>query len=147
MHTNKDGNTNSTFDSQSNNANKPDTTMNKKQIKFDNPEENLHYQGVIDVDPRELAHKTDQVVLIDVRQPEEFTGELGHIPGSKLIVLDTLPEHLNEVPKDQTVVFVCRSGGRSARAAAYAMEHGYQNVYNLKGGMILWNELHLETEI
>ena len=53
----------------------------------------------------------------------------------------------NEIPKDKTVVFVCRSGGRSARATAHALEHGYTNVYNLKGGMILWNELHLETEV
>lgn len=108
-------------------------------------EENIYYQGVMDVDPRELAKKKDQVVLIDVRQPEEYSGDLGHIPGSKLIALDTLPDHMNEIPKDRTVVFVCRSGGRSARATAYAMEHGFQNVYNLKGGMILWNELHLQT--
>ena len=144
MNTNKESQ-NSTFEASQ--ENKKDTTMNSKLIKFETQEGNLHYQGVLDVDAQELANLTDQVVLIDVRQPEEFTGELGHIPGANLIVLDTLAEHLDEIPKDQTVVFVCRSGGRSARAAAYAMEQGYQNVYNLKGGMILWNELHLETEI
>lgn len=115
-------------------------------VQFETKEENLHYEGVLDIDPRELAQKKDQVALIDVRQPEEFTGDLGHIPGSQLIVLDTLADHLNEIPKDRTVVFVCRSGGRSARATSFAIEHGFQNVYNLKGGMILWNELHLPTE-
>jgi len=115
-------------------------------VQFESKEENLHYHGVMDIDPRELAKKKDQVVLIDVRQHEEFVGDLGHIPGAKLIVLDTLPEHLDEIPRDQTVVFVCRSGGRSARATALAMEQGFSNVYNLKGGMILWNELHLQTE-
>jgi rhodanese-related sulfurtransferase len=115
-------------------------------VQFETREDNLHYQGVMDVDPRELAKKKDQVVLIDVRQPEEFQGDLGHIPGAKLITLDTLSEHLDEIPKDRTVVFVCRSGGRSARATAYALEQGLQDVYNLKGGMILWNELHLQTE-
>lgn len=115
-------------------------------VQFESKEENLHYHGVMDIDPRELAKKKDQVVLIDVRQQEEFVGELGHIPGSKLIVLDTLPDHLDEIPKDKTVVFVCRSGGRSARAAAFALEQGLSNIYNLKGGMILWNELHLQTE-
>jgi hydroxyacylglutathione hydrolase len=113
---------------------------------FETKEENLHFAGVFDIDARELNEKREQVCLIDVRQPDEFIGDLGHIPGAKLIVLDTLPDHLNEVPKDQTVVFVCRSGGRSARATAFALENGFKNVYNLKGGMILWNELHFETE-
>lgn len=118
-----------------------------KLTSFETKEDNLHFEGVLDIEPKELANKTKQVLLIDVRQPEEFHGDLGHIPGAKLIVLDTLTEHLTEIPKDQTVVFVCRSGSRSARAAAIALEEGCQSVFNLKGGMILWNELHLETEI
>lgn len=116
-------------------------------VEFASREDNLHFDGVLDIDPRELNTKKDQVVLIDVRQPDEYHGDLGHIPKSKLIVLDTLPEHINEIPKDQTVVFVCRSGGRSARATAYALSQGYTNVYNLKGGMVLWNELHQSTEM
>lgn len=118
----------------------------KEFLKFESIEENLYYPGVLDIDPRELARKKDQVVLIDVRQPEEYQGDLGHIPGSKLIALDTLPDQLHEIPRDKAVVFVCRSGGRSARATAFAIENGLKNVYNLKGGMILWNEFHLQTE-
>lgn len=114
---------------------------------FESCEENLHYEGVIDIDPKELAKKLGQVVLIDVRQPEEFTGELAHIPNAKLIVLDTLSNNFNLVPKDKPVVFVCRSGSRSAKAAALAKENGYTNVFNLKGGMLLWNDLHLPTEL
>jgi rhodanese-related sulfurtransferase len=121
-------------------------TMNNKIINFSTKEENLHYAGVWDVEPQEVSEKADQVFLVDVRQPDEFVGDLGHIPGAKLIVLDTLMNHLGEIPKDQTVVFVCRSGGRSARAAAFALENGFQHVFNLKGGMILWNELHLDTQ-
>jgi hydroxyacylglutathione hydrolase len=120
--------------------------MTSQTVQFDSKEENLHFEGVLDIDPRELNEKKEQVALIDVRQPDEFKGDLGHIPGAKLVVLDTLPEHMNEVPKNKTVVFICRSGGRSARAAALALEQGYKNVYNLKGGMILWNELHYKTE-
>lgn len=116
-------------------------------VQFESKEQNLHYPNVFDIEPTELEAKLDQVALIDVRQPDEFTSDLGHIPGAKLIVLDTLPEHINEIPKDKTVVFVCRSGGRSARATDFAVEHGFKNVYNLKGGMILWNELHFETEV
>ena len=115
-------------------------------LNFETREENLHYHGVFDIDPKELMKKKDQVCLVDVRQAEEFTGELGHIPGAQLMVLDTLANHLKELPKDKTIVFVCRSGGRSARATALALSEGLSNVYNLKGGMLLWNELHLPTE-
>jgi len=120
--------------------------MTSAFIKFETAEENLYYPGVLDIDPQELAKKRNQVALVDVRQPEEYTGDLGHIPGAQLIVLDTLPENIQAIPRDRTVVFICRSGGRSARATAFAMEQGLQNVFNLKGGMILWNELHLPTE-
>lgn len=115
-------------------------------INFETREENLHYHGVFDIEPKELLKKKDDVCLIDVRQPEEFTGELGHIPGAKLLVLDTLADHLDQLPRDKTIVFVCRSGGRSARAASIALSEGFSDVYNLKGGMLLWNELHLPTE-
>ncbi len=115
-------------------------------MNFETREENLHYQGVVDIDPKELIQKKDQVFLVDVRQPDEFTGELGHIPGAKLIVLDTLEDHIQELPRDKAIVFVCRSGGRSARASSWAIAAGFKEVYNLKGGMLLWNELHLPTE-
>lgn len=115
-------------------------------LTFDSKEENLHYPGVIDIDPKELVKKMSAVVLIDVRQPEEFCGELGHIPNAKLVVLDSLDTNLSKIPKDKTVVFVCRSGGRSARATAFAIQNGYSTVFNLKGGMLLWNDLHLPTE-
>jgi hydroxyacylglutathione hydrolase len=114
---------------------------------FESTEDNLHYQGVKDVSPQELVKNLSQVSLIDVRQPEEFTGELGHIPGAQLIVLDTLNENTAKIPKDKPVVFVCRSGGRSAKASAWALEHGFTSIYNLKGGMLLWNELHFETKV
>ena len=116
-------------------------------ITFESKDENLYYPGVYDIEPKELAQKIDQVRLIDVRQPEEFTGDLGHIPGSQLIVLDNFENEIHKVPTDKPIVLICRSGGRSAMAATLAVELGLKNIYNLKGGMILWNELHLETEI
>ena len=120
--------------------------METRMETFETQEQNLHYPQVRDIEPTELESKLEHVALIDVRQPDEFTGDLGHIPGAQLIVLDTLPEQLHRLPKNKTIVFVCRSGGRSAKATAFAIENGFKNVFNLKGGMILWNELHFETE-
>lgn len=117
-----------------------------KYIQFTSKTENPHYEGVFDIGPQELKDKVNEVKLIDVRQPDEYTGELGHIANSELMVLDTLPDKLDKIPKDKTVVFICRSGGRSARATAFALMNGFQSVFNLQGGMLLWNELQLPTK-
>ena len=120
--------------------------MSENFYKFDNTEVNPNFPQVKDVDPQEVFQATNGVFLVDVRRPDEYTGELGHVPGSILITLDTLGEHMDKIPKDKTVVFVCRSGGRSASAAAMAMDDGYSEVFNMKGGMIQWNQLELVTE-
>jgi rhodanese-related sulfurtransferase len=113
---------------------------------FETAQDNFDVPGVQDIDPNELAAKLGKVTLIDVRQPAEFTGELGHIPGATLVVLDTLPDNVESIPKDKTVVFICRSGARSARAAGFAAQNGIEDCYNLKGGMLMWNQLGLGVE-
>jgi hydroxyacylglutathione hydrolase len=118
-----------------------------QKIKFNTAVDNPNVSGVEDVHPEEVRENKTKVALIDVRRPEEFTGELGHIPGAELIVLDTLPQAIERLPQDQTIVFVCRSGARSAQASAFAREMGFDSVYNMKGGMLFWNELGYETEV
>lgn len=120
--------------------------MTVKTVEFESKSENPNFEGVFDIAPGELQQKSGQVKMIDVRQPDEYVGELGHIAGAELIVLDTLPDQLENLPKDQTVVFICRSGARSAKATAYAMMNGFTNVYNMHGGMLSWNQLQLPVE-
>ncbi len=119
---------------------------NEKFVSFPAAKPNPDLPQVTDVRAEDLREKTGQVQLIDVRQPGEYVDELGHIPGAKLITLDTLPERIDEIQRDSTVVFVCRSGGRSARAAAFAIAQGFERAYNLQGGMLRWNSLGFETE-
>ncbi len=113
---------------------------------FKNKLNNPDMPGVTDITPDEVLEKKDQICLIDVRRPDEFNGELGHIPGANMVVLDTLPDNMDQMPRDKTIVFVCRSGARSARAVAFAQEEGYEHVYNMQGGMLLWNQKKFETE-
>lgn len=120
--------------------------MKKSPVSFQNTTTNPDWPSVRDVDTQELSRMTSAVHLIDVRRPDEYTGELGHIAGAKLLVLDDLPARISELPKDEPIVFVCRSGGRSGRAAAFAHEQGFEHVYNMKGGMLLWNEQGLPVE-
>ncbi|MFW5444341.1 MAG: methyl-accepting chemotaxis protein [Methylococcaceae bacterium] len=75
--------------------------------------------------------------IIDVRRPEEFSGELGHIEGAELICLqDSFEQQILRLDKKGAHLFVCRSGGRSARAARIALGTGFKNIYNMKGGML-----------
>ncbi len=75
-------------------------------------------------------------LVIDVRTIGEFRS--GHIQGARLIPLGELAQRLNEIPKDQPVVTVCRSGSRSQMAAKQLKKEGY-DVYNMTGGMMRWD--------
>lgn len=107
---------------------------------------NPRYAGVFDISAEELKTNLESVNVVDVRQPEEYEGELGHIPNSELFVLDQLADNVFKIPKGKPLVIVCRSGARSAQAAAFLQDSGFQNVFNLQGGMIRWNELGYEIE-
>lgn len=73
---------------------------------------------------------------IDVREPDEFTGPLGHLPGAELVPLGTLERACAGWPKDAPLVLICRSGGRSAMAARLLHAKGFLRLYNLAGGMM-----------
>lgn len=91
---------------------------------------------------RTLVAGNPDVLLLDVRQPEELTGELGQIEGIKLIPLPDLPQRLAEIDgwKDRTVITVCRSGNRSQAAGDILLKAGFKDVRNLDGGMIAWRQ-------
>jgi rhodanese-related sulfurtransferase/rubrerythrin len=84
------------------------------------------------------THTARDYLLVDVRQPEEY--ELSHIPGASLIPVMELENRIEEVHRasEPVKIFYCRSGGRSARAAATALEHGIENVFNVTGGILAW---------
>ncbi|MEK2687698.1 rhodanese-like domain-containing protein [Bdellovibrio sp. GT3] len=95
----------------------------------------------------ELKKRLGHIRIVDVRTPEEFTGELGHIHNSELITLGPdLESFLKEQSREQEIVFVCRSGARSGQTTLLSEELGYVNTYNLVGGMLRWNELGYAKE-
>ena len=74
--------------------------------------------------------------LLDVREPDEWIA--GHAPDAHHLPMMEIPVRMAEVPADEDVVVVCRSGGRSAQVVAYLIGHGWDNVRNLEGGMQSW---------
>jgi len=87
-------------------------------------------------------------LLIDVREEEEFRGELGHVKGAIRIALRELPERARELEasKDRDIVAICRVGVRSTTAAAILTGLGFDHVCNMKGGMLDWNDAGLPVE-
>jgi molybdopterin/thiamine biosynthesis adenylyltransferase/rhodanese-related sulfurtransferase len=88
----------------------------------------------------ELKEKLDNgedVFVLDVREPHEY--EVANI-GARLIPLGELPERLVELNQNGNLAVHCKTGGRSARAVKLMQEAGFQNVYNVKGGITAWSE-------
>ena len=104
------------------------------------------FAGIWELQPEWLAENAGRVQLIDVREPEEFDGSLGHIRGAKLISLGALSKSMGSIDKARPAVVVCRSGARSAQATVMLRNAGYGKVANLAGGMLRWRSLRLPVE-
>lgn len=88
----------------------------------------------------------EEAILVDVRTPEEYVGELGHIEGSLLLPPGPkLNNFLATTNKETNIIFICRSGARSESATAMALSLGFENSYNMEGGMIAWNSKGFPT--
>lgn len=76
------------------------------------------------------------VALVDVRTDPEVGR--GVIPGARHISLQTLAARYPEIERDRPIVFYCQSGARSAQASAFLAGQGWNEVYNLTGGIVAW---------
>lgn len=85
-------------------------------------------------------------LLVDVREREEVEELAFDVPNIINIPLSEFEERYSEIPKDKEVVMVCRGGGRSLRAAAFLINHGYTNVVNMQHGIIRWVQKGFPTK-
>jgi glyoxylase-like metal-dependent hydrolase (beta-lactamase superfamily II)/rhodanese-related sulfurtransferase len=96
------------------------------------------FAGVWELQPAWLEENLGTVLVLDVREPDEFSGPLGRIYGAKLIPLGELSGRTEELSKEKPIVAVCRAGGRSAQAVNMLLQAGFERVANLSGGMLRW---------
>lgn len=103
--------------------------------------------GVPFARPRDLKERLDRrddVLILDVRNPGEFSDDLGHIPGAMNLPLPTLSERLDQIRSDMEphadtpVYVVCRTANRSASAARLLKKAGLKDIRVLEGGMVRW---------
>jgi glyoxylase-like metal-dependent hydrolase (beta-lactamase superfamily II)/rhodanese-related sulfurtransferase len=96
------------------------------------------FAGIWELSPQALEEVAASVQILDVREPSEFDGPLGHIRDAKLIPLGGLSKGAGELDRNHPIVAVCRSGGRSAQAVTILQKAGFSQVANLAGGMLRW---------
>ena len=82
---------------------------------------------------QQMIERKENFQLIDVREPDEYKEK--NI-GGELIPLKTLAENIHRLSKDKTIIVHCRSGERSKKAIRILLQNGFQNVYNLKNGLL-----------
>lgn len=102
--------------------------------------------GYRDITPAAAYAARGAVRLVDVREPHEFTGDLGHIAGAELVPLATVGARARTWDKAVDIILICRSGGRSGRAAEALVGAGFRRVMNMAGGMLAYNAAHLPVE-
>ncbi|NQZ76317.1 MAG: rhodanese-like domain-containing protein [Ekhidna sp.] len=87
---------------------------------------------------KKLMDEKADFQLIDVRRKDEY--DFANLNG-ELITLDEVPQNIEKIHRDKKVIMQCRSGKRSADAIAYLEQnHGFDNLYNLKGGILAWSD-------
>lgn len=101
---------------------------------------------VEEIAPEELSRKIssgENVLLLDVRDPEELKGELGSLPNAVNIPVAALSHHLKDIEarKNGPVVTLCKGGGRAHTAAQILIQAGFSNVKKLTGGMTAFRNL------
>jgi rhodanese-related sulfurtransferase len=103
--------------------------------------------AMLTIDELNALLARDAVQVIDVRSPEEFVGEQGHIAGALNVPLGELPTRLAEIDpaRARPIALVCRTDRRSASAATLLAAQGYTAARPLRGGMTAWHERGMPT--
>lgn len=105
--------------------------------------------GIKEIDVNELSlqleNLPENVKLIDVRSPAEVAR--GKINGSENLPLHVIPLKVEEFKNDDTIIFYCQTGARSAQACAFMASKGVDNVYNLRGGIVTWAQMGLPIAV
>ena len=119
-------------------SNKPIITLINYE-KFCNIETSIKNHAMKEVTVQELKNIIDRkeaYQLIDIREPHEAgIAEMG----GELIPMGEVMDHVDRISKDKKVIVHCRSGARSANVImALEKQHGFDNLYNLKGGILAW---------
>jgi len=96
-----------------------------------------------------LGTNDEPPLLIDVRTPQEYHSQTGHIKNAKLIPLGDLLNNTDVIVdyRDEEIIAICHSGSRSMMAAQILAQAGFKDIRNLKGGMMMWHRKGYPAEL
>jgi rhodanese-related sulfurtransferase len=99
------------------------------------------------IDVYNMLEGGEEITIIDVREPSEFTGDMGHIEGSLNIPISEISKAFSEsrLPLDKPLAFICATGERSLYASKLAADIGHKAPMNIRGGMVQWHLTGLEV--
>lgn len=97
----------------------------------------MNYGTITPAELQERRERGAQVLLIDVREPEEY--ELAHVEGARLLPLSQFNEWGASLDPEMEAVVMCHHGVRSAQVCAYLARQGFKNLSNLEGGIDRWS--------
>tara|TARA_A100001015_G_scaffold88830_1_gene98791 strand:+ start:675 stop:1019 length:345 start_codon:yes stop_codon:yes gene_type:complete len=106
---------------------------------MENVEVNKNIKNVDVFDLSKMITDQDNFILLDVREPEEF--EICHIGGSILAPFSEIKDHLKDFDLNRVYVVYCKQGDRSLKVVSLMKDLGFQNLYNLDGGVIKWAQI------
>jgi rhodanese-related sulfurtransferase len=92
-----------------------------------------------------FSMREEGAFILDVRNQDEW--DAGHVPGATLIPLPQLASRLAELPQDQEIVVICRSGNRSATARDILLDAGFSSVTSVAGGFNDWARNGFDVEV
>lgn len=123
------------------------TALDDKLIAFPNLAQLSDVRQLLPGEVAALLAAAKPALLLDVREPDEYCGDLGHVAGSVLVPLEDLAQRAQafEGWKRKVVITICRAGVRSTTAAAILTSLGFEQVSNMKGGMLAWNDAQMPT--
>lgn len=96
------------------------------------------FRTVTPLEAKTLIETRKDLLLVDVRSPEEFQG--GSLPGATLIPFWDFAKGRYNIPRDRPILLICAVGGRSLACGQLLASKGHREVYNLKGGLDAWAE-------
>jgi rhodanese-related sulfurtransferase len=107
-------------------------------VKLDELPQEVDVQTVFDIQGAE------GVYVLDVREQYEYDEK--HIPDVTLLPMSEIQNRLDEIPTDKEVIITCRSGNRSGQVTKFLEQNGFDNVHNMQGGILAWEEAGFPVE-
>ena len=132
----------------SNKTSKENLMSINKEIQDSPVNQNFQLDGVKHISAS-VAHgllKEQKAILIDVRREDEFEVERISLPGVILYPMEQIIDHIQQIPKEQTVIVMDSTGERGTKVARLLNLKGFRDIANLDGGLVKWKEEGLPVE-